>query len=98
MKRFPWILAAIVVLIKLIVIVLVSFSPNGVPSLVWLVLADRGPMWAADTTTQLFFDQRRVWPTSGESIAFDVALLLFTAIQWYVCGLVVRWLAARRWR
>jgi len=46
-------------------------------------------MWVAEVTTGLVFDQRRLFPSVDEALAFDVVLLLVTGVQWYVCGVVI---------
>jgi hypothetical protein len=95
MKRWPTIVAGFVVALKLGAILFGRMSSTGIVPLQWLVFADLPPMWAAELVTGLLFDQRRIWPTSMEALAFDGVLLFCTAIEWYLYGAVLIWLIAR---
>lgn len=98
MKRLPLVLAGAATVIKLAAVVLIRISSNAASPLVWFVFADPIPLWAAQVTTGLVFDQRRLWPTAEEALAFDGVLVLVTGAQWYLCGVVIQWLWRRRTR
>ena len=98
MKRLPLVLAGAAILIKLAAVVLIRTSSEAAAPLLWLALADPVPVWAAEVTTGLVFDQRRLWPTAGEALAFDGVLVLVSGAQWYLCGVVIQWLWRRRTR
>ena len=57
-------------------------------------------MWAAAAATKLFFDQShmKLGPTDPEALFFDAALLVFTVVEWYLCGVGIAWLLRRRTR
>jgi len=98
MKRLPLVLAGVATLIKLIAAVLIRTSSDVASPLLWLALADPIPRWVAEVTTRPVFDQRRLWPTASEALAFDAVLVLVTGAQWYLCGVVLQWLWRRRTR
>jgi hypothetical protein len=56
-----------------------------------IVRRDVPSMWTAAAATKLFFDQThmKLGPTDPEALFFDTALLLFTAVEWYLCGLAI---------
>jgi hypothetical protein len=81
LRRLPIILGGVLIALKLVVIVLTRVSPSGVAPFQWLISADPAPLWAAEHSTGLVFDQRRIWPTAGEALVFDGALVLFTGIE-----------------
>ena len=74
MKRLPLVLAGAAIVIKLAAVMLIRIASDAASPLVWLASADPIPLWAAHITTGLVFDQRRLWPTSEEAIAFDGVL------------------------
>jgi hypothetical protein len=85
------------VLAKLTVIVAARCSAEQVPRLLdTITRRDVPSMWAAEASTKLFFDQRRLLPTDPEALFFDGALLVFTAVEWYICGVVIEWVLKRR--
>jgi hypothetical protein len=96
MKRLPLVLAGAAILIKLAAVVLIRTSSDAAAPLLWLALADPVPVWAAEVTTGLVFDQRRLSPTGAEALAFDGILVLVSGLQGYFCGVVIQWLW--RWR
>lgn len=97
MKRFPLILAGVVLLTKLAVVLLARTSADHVPMLFnQIVQYDVPSFWAAEAMTRLFSDQTRFFPRDPEAMVFDGALLLFTWLEWYSWGILIVWLLARR--
>lgn len=98
MRRLPLLFAIATILIKLVVVALIRASSDVASGLVALALADPVPTWAAQLTTELAFDQRRIVPSAGEALTFDVALVLFSGGQAYMCGVLIKWIWSRRRR
>jgi hypothetical protein len=91
MRRLPIVLACVFVAVKLAVAVMARLSPDSIPyALEWIVRHDAPSFWAAATTTELFFDQTRLLPRDPEAIFFDAALSVFTGLEWYLCGALIR--------
>ena len=98
MKRLPLVLACGLVIMKLPVIIVARVSPEHMPPLFETIARRDAPsMWAAGATTRLVFDQShmKLGPTDPEALFFDAALLLFTAVEWYICGVAIVWLLRR---
>jgi hypothetical protein len=60
-----------------------------------LIHYDPGAFHFAERAAALFFDQRRLAPTSGESALFEIFLVIGFGIECLFLGLMVQW-ALRR--
>jgi RHS repeat-associated protein len=95
--RIKWVpaifLAAGLVLKSLLIFL---WTINKAPVLLGLVTTyDPGAFWIAQKTTEVIFDQRRIAPTPGESIAFEGLLVIWSGIECLLIGLAISWLAGR---
>jgi hypothetical protein len=60
-----------------------------------LIYYDPGAFHFAEKMAGLFFDQRRLAPTSGESALFEIFLVIGFGIECLVLGFVVQWVLRR---
>lgn len=67
-----------------------------IPELLGLLTTyDPGAFWLAEKTTALIFDQRRIAPSSAETIAFELLLIVGFGIECLLLGLLIRWFLRR---
>lgn len=60
-----------------------------------LTKCDPAAAFLAERTTSLFFDQKRLFPSSGEGLFFEIALTISFGIECMVVALAIRWLVRR---
>ena len=56
---------------------------------------DPGAFHFAEKAAGLFFDQRRLAPTAGESILFEVFLVIGFGLECLVLGFIIQWVLRR---
>jgi|ERR1051326_4154917 hypothetical protein len=54
---------------------------------------DPGGVWFADKLIVLFFDQRRLAPTTAEAVTYEVLLVVGFGIECLLVGAIVGWIA-----
>lgn len=69
---------------------------NSLALLNLLTTYDPGAFWFAEKTTALLFDQRRIYPTYQEAIAFELLLVVGFGLECLLVGMVVTWFLRRR--
>ena len=93
-KRLPVVFLLVGLALKTTVLLLWRLSQA--PSLLKLAIYyDPGAFHFAEKAAGLFFDQRRLAPTPGESALFDVFLVIGFGIECFVLGLIVQWVLRR---
>lgn len=60
-----------------------------------LIYYDPGAFHFAEKMAGLFFDQRRLVPTLGESVLFEIFLVIGFGIECLLVGFLLRWLLRR---
>ncbi len=90
-QRLPILLAGCGLVLKGVEILLWRlFQPPLVGKLI--LTYDPGALWLANTVTPLFFDQRRIAPTTGEAALFEVFLAIGFGLECLLLGSVIQWL------
>jgi hypothetical protein len=93
-KRLP--IAFLVAGLVLKTLVLVGWKLWKFPSLLNLAIYyDPGAFHFAERAAGLFFDQRRLAPTPGESALFHVFLIIGFGIECFLIGFLCQWLLRR---
>lgn len=81
-------------LVKALLVILWRVT-RGPELMALLTTYDPGAFTFAEKGAALFFDQRRIAPTPGESALFEVLLVIGFGIECFLVGLLVRWFLQR---
>ena len=93
-RRLPVMFLVGGVLIKALLVILWRVS-NEPELMALLTTYDPGAFKFAESGAAMFFDQRRITPTSGESVLFEMLLVIGFGIECFLVGLLVRWFLKR---
>jgi hypothetical protein len=89
-RRLPLLLLVSGALLKAALIAGFRITGGGPTAYRLVLVYDPVSVWLAEQGVRLAFDQRRVFPTPPEAIAFDVLLVLGFAMQCFLLGIILR--------
>jgi len=93
-KRLPVIFLVVGLVLKTILVL--PWRLSQAPGLLKLAIYyDPGAFHFAERSAGLLFDQRRLVPTSGESVLFEIFLFIGFGIECLLVGFLLRWLLGR---
>ena len=95
----PGQIAGAAVAVKVAAIVLLEMGSSAGPPLTWLIFSDSVSLWAAEAAVDVLLDPRHscFW-SPAYAVVFEGALLLSTAFEWYLVGVVIDGAIRRVWR
>lgn len=93
-RRLPVMFLMGGLLVKALLVILWRVS-KGPEFTALLTTYDPGAFTFAEKGAALFFDQRRIAPTPGESALFEVLLVIGFGLECMLVGLIVRWFLQR---